>query len=472
MSKGLGIAAVVGLVVLVRLAVLAAFGPVETPDSNRYIQQAECLLDRPGATFDVCREATFKSAGYGFFLAAMMSVFGEGWAWAAVIVQTLLSLLASAFLGRAMLALSGSPPLALAAFAMHNLAMPLNIDLWLLRDSLFASLVTIALSDCLWRALERQRPRLAAALLIGVLFGIASTLREQLLYYGVVFLPLLLLTVRPERAGRSHAILALIALVAPTLLFQQGLRAWNASQWGVQAVSTNARTVMSQAVLEVAQKNPDLYDGGTALDKAARAHLVEYAYGEVVRMNQALRSAGLSDAEISRMAIDKYRQAWQRYPLAMLQVVLARFFNKTPKRAFNPANGILMHKGYMQDSLYFSGTKTLRLGLREGRAWPLALGLFNFLGEAISFALFVLAWASFLVSAARLLRRRGERRDAVIAAAFLCFAGTVLAHAMVHIEPRQVAGLMGIPLLLGLEFAHRLAAARGLVRRPLAAPRA
>ena len=280
------------LVVLIRLVSALYFGPIETPDSSAYIGQAKCIFETLAGTSASCPDGAVKSVGYGFVLAASMTIFGPAWDWAVVAIQIGLSFLASFVLARLMLALSGSFALALLTFAMHNLALPLAIDLWILRDSLFASLITISLASCARWALQAERPRGATIFLIGLLFGIASTLREEIVFYGVFFAPLILLWLLRSVDDKKMVALALVVVVAPAVLLQFALKGWNQRTTGAAVVSTNSKMVMTQAVLELAKKHPDLYDGDTPLDKAARQSFVRYHYSEVRSIEPATEESG------------------------------------------------------------------------------------------------------------------------------------------------------------------------------------
>lgn len=458
-------ALVIMAVVLIRLVSALYFGPIKTPDSAIYIAQAKCIFETLAGASAPCPRGAFKSVGYGFVLAAAMTVFGSAWDWAVIATQIGLSFLASFVLARLMLALSGSFALALLTFAMHNLALPLNIDLWILRDSLFASLITIALGSCARLALQPERPGGMTSLLIGLLFGIGSTLREQVVFYGVFFLPLILLALLRSFNDKRKVALALVVVAAPTVLLQFALEGWNQRMTGSAVVSTNSKTVMTQAVLELAEKHPDLYDGETPLDKAARQSFVKYRYSEVKPMNRLLEGQGISDSALSRMAIAKYFEAWTRYPADFSMIVLNRFVAAPSKFVFDPANGILMHKGYTEDRRYFSSRQrtlgTLGHALNDGNYGDLFLLAFGLAGRCISILLYMLAWASFLTSSIAWGSERGDqRRDPVIVVLFTCFLGVTLAHAMIHLELRQVAGVMWVPLLLGVEFIYRIVSMR------------
>lgn len=452
---------VVVVIVLVRLISALYFGPLKPPDSAVYIEQARCILETLAGAPSPCPGGAFKAVGYGFVLASVMTVFGSAWEWAVVTLQIGMSFLASFVLARLMLALSASSLLALLTFAMHNVALPLSIDLWILRDSLFASLVTIALGSCARWALQPRHPGVAEILFIGLVFGIGSTLREQIVFYGVFFLPLILLWLQRSLKDKKMFALALLVILAPTILMQFALKGWNEHMTGSPVVSTNSKTVMTQAVLELAEKHPDLYDGASPLDQAARQSFVHHNYHELRPMNRLLNSRGITDRAISQMAIAKYFEAWTRYPADFFMIVLDRFVAKPSKLAFDPANGILMHKGYSQNGRYFSNRKTLEYAVRERSYGDLILLGFSFADRIISLLLYVVAWVSFLTSSIAWASKRGDpSRDPVIVVLFTCFIGVTLAHAMVHLEARQVAGAMWIPLLLGLEFPWRFVAMR------------
>ena len=134
-------------------------------------------------------------------------------------------------------------------FAMHSLSLPLMIDPWILRDSIVASLLTIFVSYVVWHACEEGPMRWSTALYLGLILGLAATLREQLVYYAIFFLPLVLVSLRAAHASLRHALLILLLLVGPMVLARIGLESWNKTMTGQAVVSANARTVMLQAVL-------------------------------------------------------------------------------------------------------------------------------------------------------------------------------------------------------------------------------
>jgi hypothetical protein len=457
----------IALAVAARLFALLALGPVETPDSSLYIAQADCILKTLNGAVVPCPAATFKSVGYGFVILSFVKAFGSAWDWGLTFFQTGLSLFSSLLLARASLALTKSFPLAALCFAMHSLSLPLMIDPWILRDSIFASLLTIFISYVVWHVSEESPLRWSAALCLGLILGVAAALREQFVYYAIFFLPLVFVGLRAAHASLTQALVILLLLAGPVVLTRIGLESWNKAMTGQAVVSTNARTVMLQPVLPVARQYTDLFNGDTELDKAARAAFRTYKYSEVVDLNKLLLSRGISPEAISRLAIAKYFETWRRYPLPLGLTVANRFLEGGVTSAFNPGKAILLQKGYAKhDPVYFSARRSLQKAVAQGDVPDATFALLWFAGDFISYAIIISAWAIGLASSYRLLFSEQVRRhDDVIVALFTAYLGVLLTHAMVHLEPRQIAGVMGIPLLLALCFWHRLAQ-RQFKKRP------
>ena len=95
-----------------------------------------------------------------------------------------------------------------------------------------------------------------------------------------------------------------------------------------------------------------------------------------------------------------------------------------------------------------SSCRSLHKAAAQGDIVDATFVLLWIAGDFISYAVVISAWAIGLASSYWLLF--SER----VATAYL---GVLLTHAMVHLEPRQVAGVVGIPLFLAICFWHRLA---------------
>ena len=215
---------------------------------------------------------------------------------------------------------------------------------------------------------------------------------------------------------------------------------------------------MLQAVLPVARQYPDLFDGDTELDKAARATFRIYNYSEVAKLNKLLLSRGIPQETLSRLGIAKYFETWRRYPGPLALTVADRFLGGCVRSVFNPGRAILLQKALARhEPVNFKARRSLHKAAAQGDIVDATFVLLWIAGDFISYAIVISAWAIGLASSYRLLFSERVCHDDVIVALFTAYLGVLLTHAMVHLEPRQVAGVVGIPLLLAICFWHRLA---------------
>lgn len=442
--------AVILAVVGIRFITLIVFGPSEVPDSGLSILQSNCILGT--VSTPVCGTVAFKSTGYGYVIAAFKIVFGEQWQWSLTITQHLLSLAASAMLARAFFAFTGSLFFSVVLFTVHTLSLPLLIDQWTLRDSFNASLLTIAIS-LLVIAATRPSPNFIW-LLFGVagLCGLASGLREQLVYYGAFSLPLVALAAHRNWGGWKGSAAAIVIVILPVIVVQQGLRAINQQLAGVEAVSTNARTVMIQGLLDVSKRHPELFDGETPLDRVARQKFVRHVYGEVVQINTQLMRDGLSSEEIGKLAIAKYLEGWQRFPGTFSAVVVDRMTDKHI-RSYPSLGQTLLYLSALKtgDDTYYSSRQTLQRALREGRPVDFVIAGISFPDALASYAIYVLAWLAFVGAIYAAWSGRANSDHKLVIVLFVAYLGVIITHCLVHIEARQVAAFSAILPFLSMK---------------------
>lgn len=432
---------------------MLAFGPIETPDSQVYIRQAAALLEYVRGDGAPAGYDAFKGTGFALVLLAFQRGFGEGWTWALVIVQTGLSIIASGLVAWLLFVLTNRPRLAAVLFVIHNLSLAMAVDSWILRDSLFSSTLTIVLVTIALFGVRRRRMSLLAAFGLGAALAFCFVLREQILFYGIFFLPLLLCGLHRGRSSWQRKAVIVILLIAPLLAARQGIVSLNESILGQDVVSTNARSVMLQALLEVAKDHPELFDGDTPLDRLARVELNDYTFAEVqVVKSKLVQEAGVPAPEAATMTIAKYFEAWQRFPAPLAHVVLNRFFDDQPKLLFSPGSSLMLHTFYVTgDTLYASSRRTLAQGLTSRDAGMVVLGAFQLAGEPVSILLYLLAWGGTVAMLYGVLTRRAILPEqSLLLWCLLAYAGLLLTHAMVHVEPRHVAGVIWAPQLVAL----------------------
>lgn len=449
--KGLLLAGLLAFVA-VRVGATLGIGPAETPDSGIYIGQSDWFLAAFSGTADPAQFFGTKGYGYGVVIALFRLGFGADWPMALVLVQTLLSIAASLAVGLFLLRATGSRTLALTGVVLHGTGIMMEIDPLILRDSLFSSLLTLVLAGIATQALESRRPGMVAALAAGVGLALAYCLREQLVFYMLFFVPLVLLWIRRGRVGRVATVGVLLAVFAPLVLTRVTLIEWRANLTGEAVISTNAGSVMLQAVLETARANPALFDGGTPLDEAANRHFRAYSYAELLVVRQDLSRAGIPRTDLADAAIAKYLEAWRRFPLDMLGSVAGRFFDDQFLVLARPGPSLSIHLFYRTGDIgYFKSSRLFASGFENAQYHKLLLGALDMAIRPLSAVLYLAAWAGLIWFGHRAWRGTDDApHERVALYALAAYGGLLLAHAMVHIEPRHLAGVVWAPLCLGL----------------------
>lgn len=451
---------------LIRLLVLLIFGPLHAPDTGIYLRQAAGLAEYFSGHPAPANYSAFKGTGFGLVVLVFQTAFGENWTWSLVICQIAASFAASLLVAWFFLVLTNRPrlgsvdihhrgsravclqTLAALLFLAHNLSLPMAVDQWLLRDSLFSSGLTIVLVTIALFGARRRRLPLPAAVGLGIILAGCFVLREQIIYYGIFFLPLLILSLRRGGSGWPRIALVALLLMVPIAGARQGIIMVNEDLAGQAVVSTNARSVMLQALLEVAEQHPELFDGETALDQIARAEFDDYTFAEVLIVKDKLvKDAGVSEEDAVTMTIAKYFEAWRRFPGTFAGAVFERVMDDQPKLLFSPGSALMMHALYATDDpLYASSRRTLAAGLATRDYRKVLIAATELVGEPFSVALYILACGGLLVAFYGFLTGRTILPEqSLLLCCFVAYGGLLLAHAMVHVEPRHVAGVIWVP---------------------------
>lgn len=438
----------------VKVSLLAAIGPVQTPDSDGYVQLALMLADHGLPAADPGQSTLYRILGYPAFLAACRLVAGEGWPWLAVAVQAALSLVATAAVHRLARRLGLPSGAALLAAFGHATALALVLDQCILADSLHASLYTLVLCALAGARLAGRPLRPAPALAAGLALAAAFLLREVTLVVAVGLVPLALAAASaPGRRWRTAATLA--ALAVPLLLTHQAYKEWNRARLGVAVVTTVAHATLIQALTIPARHDPGFFDRDQPLDRAARATFRDYSFAEVVALNRRLATEyGIPPHQQAADAYARYFSAWRERPVRMLAIPLEHLRGNQAQLSLRPVESL-------RELLLWSGAGDGRLGrwraVREGAWWQLPLVALDALSKAVSVVLFAafalgvpwLAWSRRAWAAPEL-------------GLWVAYAAVVGAYGLVHLETRYVAPVQAAALVGGMAV---LAAASARVRR-------
>lgn len=457
-----------GFLLAVKLALLAAMGPATLPDTGGYVAFADMILS--GAVQDETLASSsipgtiFRVAGYPLAIAGAKIVGGAAWPWLLMLVQIAVSIGATLLVHATARRLGLGRWASLGAALAQATSLALVLDQSILTDSLYGALAVVASCLLIRAALAgHTRAPLGTAVLAGVMVALAFTLREATLYLVVGFVPLAALGARDGdgRWRRLRAAVLVALFVLPLALLQQGYREWNRARLGVPLITTGGQTNMIYAVSKAARRDPSVFDADTPVAKVARTTFRTYEFVEVLEVNHRLfREYGMSAADINKVGMAAYFDAWRRHPGAMIRVPLGHLRENQALLSIRPMESlrelILWCRG---DDNGFARWRAVKEG-RWGMAPVVAVDGLSKLASILVFAAFA------LLTPWRLWRGDGvNARTLALAGAWLLYFCFVLTYALVHLETRYVAPVVPLGILGGFANLAWLASAWKAGRR-------
>lgn len=445
-----------GLLAL-KLALLAAYGPIAHPDTRGYEDFAaqilagpQWLLD-PGLEHDPIPTTAFRAVGYPLAVAFARLVAPSTHEWLLVLLQIGLSLAATAAFFDLCLLATRSRVLSLLAASAQATGLALALDQALLSDSAAASLLLLFLCRVGSSVLRHDEVSPAQSLRRGALLAGAFLLRETTLALS----PVLLLPVAWAAWLRPRGRLPMAALHgAPLILVALACMAWGQVRFGSPIVTTGRQTILLQPLLEAERAGVPVFDGDEPLDRAARATHHRDTIGDVSKINGWLhREAGLVAPQIAAAARDRLMVVSRRHPGAMLRLAIGRYGPSHLAAPVQPLESVAeLHGRARGERPWPPRAALLRRDGAEGSAVPLWLWFLqaavSLLGAGATLAL--VALVPLRVTWRRLRGRPNTPLDRLLLVFASVYLGFVLAHAPIHLEPRYLAPVVPLALLAAI----------------------
>lgn len=461
--------AVFGALALAKLALLALFGPVMTPDSPSYSGMARTILASSswlhdaGLTQAPMPAFAFRVIGYPAFLAIVIATAGPAWAYVTVLIQSAVSLFASWKSLEIGKELGLSRGLSLTAAALCATSLQLTLDQCILTDSLNASFIILSIAILVRGVRSRQVLKLRAALAAGTLLMLAFLFREFM--QALIFLFLVLLAARIAIVGKDLRIrttAAALLVVIPTLAAVQAYREWNAYRTGERFVTTGAQTALLLPLAKVAERKAGLLTADTPLDQTLRLNLKDYSFGDILRIQTVLFAQGYLATDIARIAAARYLTAWREHPLDML-VLLRAISESQTKLAVQPISATcqIIEWGNSKPRCY--DYRALYRGILQNPMNSTAAEAALFLALTIQHALSIILFAAFLIGVPLFVlimiyqKNKSEYSSAFLLAAFWAmYCGWDLAYVFIHFEDRYLASVIPLSVFSGIFIIQKL----------------
>jgi hypothetical protein len=466
--------AVLAGIAAVKAIALVFIGPLFQIDSGGYIAFADVIIGGSGwiAANDlhVPTVDSLRMVGYPAIIAGAKIVFGGDFAWAVVVFQTALGALATVLFFRAAVAVTASVRVAAVLVVAYLFSPALQYDLFILTDSLYASLFTILTSLIVTAWAERRPASPALVLALGALLAASFLIRETSMPFGALFLPLVVLWAS-NRGWRAAALAGLLFLL-PLGATWEGYRQWNEARSGEKFITTANGVVLLYALASMDSLDRQAFLEETPLDSAIRdSRAADGGASPAVFMTEALAAMGilggrygLSGTEIERAARERFFRIARSRPLLMVRKMGYELASDAVWGEVNPARTVRELIRW-RDQGEFEGIRAfvarLKAERRPSDAAFFALEALSRTAGAICLLAFL---ASPLVAGLGVLRRR-DRNALMTLALFIPPAGVIAAYATVCLTQRYLIGVVPAILLcaaltLRALFAHRCCESR------------
>ena len=444
---------------LAKAGLLLWIGPLTSPDTGGYTSVADAMQS---GTFwhaiDLNGDAaslTTRMAGYPALLVLARWVAGASALWAVAALQIALGMAAAAILYRFAHALVGRPWPALLAAAAYATGLPLVFDQTILTDGAYASVLVIFLSLAGHAALRRRFLGLGRIFAIGLLPAAALVIREPTRMVMLTMLPFLAVFAYAVRSAMRERLIVFAAVVLPLLITATAYSAFNLSRTGSAFLTTSLRTVLLVPLVQMQARGAPVFDGDEPLARALKAEIKEWRnqaiYGAEVR---AARRLGLSAVEMTESIRAFFLRSIADYPLAYAGYVLSelrpRYFALSVAPAASFGTLVASRRGELVSVIESMNESGL----------PKAATRFIYGATALLGGLCWIAMAAGLPILAALRARRDIRIDLVLLLTLAAFhLALLLLFALVHVEARYLLAAQFVPPLalayLATEFARR-----------------
>lgn len=448
------------LAVALKLALLLAFGPLQQPDSGMYIAYAELILKGGEWSHQIDlhfpHASTFRMIGYPAVIATFQAVFGSYWDWALVTVQSAAGLLTMTLVFRAGRLITGSGRLGCVAAGLYLLSPALQLDLFVLTDSLYGHLLAILTALLVIWSCEDRRVTVARVLGCGLLLALAMVIRSATMPLGLLFVAPF--TVWVWKSGLKTGALMLVLFLLPLMTVDQGYKAWNKARGGEAFLTTDTMFALLQPLIVLEAKGVPAFAGQTVLDRSARevfalengpskATMVTDAFAIGERLT---KEGGLSTVEALALVKKRFFETMLAAPAALLAHTGRELSSSVLFSPFDPLRVLRRLVSYRYDLDRWLDARHAFLS-RPLSEWSVS-GVVYLVLEAVSRAVALVLLLGFLAAGPGAVPAMigGDRTAGMRVALVVLAAGFIVATAMIHLEERYIIGVFPALFLASL----------------------
>jgi hypothetical protein len=436
------------LLVALKLALLAAFGPAIAPDSRDYIDYADQILSGAFRHVDLVNDALpltlYRPIGYPAVIAVAKIVTPAHWAWAVVFFQFTISLVATAMVYRLARRFGLGLWLSLGTAAAYATSLQFVVDQAIASDGLCASTFTIAACILSEATLRRARPRPLTLFAAGLLIAASFLARDVIAFIALGLVPLAAASVVGANGWRRRAVACALVFL-PLIGSYVGYLEWNRSRVGAGVVTTVAQWSLLDPLVQASPYDPTFFSGDAPIAQVGRRVGKNFTLDESLEANKILhREYGWDAVRIAREVTAAYLRAWIDHPWAMVRHALTYFSESQLHQAVRPTETV------RDVLLWNTGTDhdfAREAAVRAGNGWMIPAVIVHRLCEAISTLVFV---AFLLITPLRLIREGVTAQTAAAGGLWFAYLTCLSLHAAVNVHARYLLPVLAGSIVVGV----------------------
>jgi hypothetical protein len=435
------------LLLAAKVAALAAFGPTIAPDSRDYIDYADQILSGAFRQVDLVNDALpltlYRPIGYPAVIAAAKIVAPVQWAWAVILIQFAVSLVATAMVYRLARRFGLGLWLSLGAAAAYATSLQFVVDQAIASDGLCATTFTIAACILAEAALRRTATPLLMLLAAGLLIVASFLTRDVIAFVALGLVPLAAGSVMGANGWLRRGV-AFVLVFLPLIGTYLGYVEWNRSRVGAAVVTTVAQWSLLDPLVRASRYDPTFFSGDSPVAQVGRRVAKNFNLDESLEANKILhRDYGWNALRIAHEVTAAYLRAWVEHPWAMVRHALGFFSEAQLHQAVRPTETV-------RDVLLWntgSDQEFAREGaVRAGNWWMIPAVIVHRLCEAISTLVFA---AFILITPLRLLREGVTAPTAAAGGLWFAYLTCLGLHAVVNVHPRYLLPVLAGSIVVG-----------------------
>jgi len=435
------------LLLAVKVAALAAFGPTIAPDSRDYIDYADQILSGAFRHVDLAADALpltlYRPIGYPAVIAVAKIVAPAHWAWAVVLFQFAVSLVATVMVYRLARRFALGLWLSLAVAAAYATSLQFAVDQAIASDSLCATTFTIATCILAELALRRAPPPLLVLLGAGALIAASFLARDVIAFVALGLVPLAAASVSGANGWLRRAV-AFALVFLPLIGTYLGYVEWNRFRVGAAVVTTVAQWSLLDPLVRASRYDPTFFSGDSPISQAGRRVAKNFNLDESLEANKILhRDYGWNAVRIAREVTAAYLRAWLDHPWAMMRHALSFLSESQLHQAVRPTETV-------RDVLLWNtgnDHEFAREGaVRAGNWWMIPAVIVHRLCEAISTLVFA---AFLLITPLRLVREGVTAPTTAAGGLWFAYLTCLGLHAAVNVHPRYLLPVLAGSIVVG-----------------------